>query len=200
MPIEIAINGKMYLRIEGETVRLILLLENTEQSTLRNHLPQESAFEAELDLSLFADEQQVREWANAAHASFKSQLWNFLAQEAAQLQSDIANQKLVALGIEEIDVRDIVKKHASKTEANLREILNLQGTGKFSAWPRLDLLRAVRAALAEIPKSERNYDSVTTRLKESFPDTAPASGEALRQLLRRHKIDWKALKAESSPE
>jgi hypothetical protein len=175
-------------------------MEPDERDTLRKQLASEITSEARLDLSLFADRQQAQEWINATHTSFKSKLWDFLTQEAARLQSDIANQKLVALGIEEIDMRDIVEQHASKTEAHLREILKLQGMGNFSAWTRIDLLRAVRASLAKIPKSERNYDAVTARLKEWFPDTAPASGESLRQLLRRHKIDWKALKAESSPE
>ncbi len=200
MPFDIAIKGNAYMTIEADTVRIILRMESRERDTLRKQLAPEITSEARLDLSLFADRQQAQEWINATHTSFKSKLWDFLTQEAARLQSDIANQKLVALGIEEIDMRDIVAQHASKTEAHLREILKLQGIGNFSTWTRIDLLRAVRAALAKISKSDRNYDSVTVRLKERFPDTAPASGEALRQLLRRHKIDWKALKAESSPE
>ena len=200
MPFDIAIKGRAYVTIEGGTVRVVLRMEPGERDTLRKQLASEVISEASLDLSLFADQKQAWEWINATHTSFKSKLWDFLTCEAARLQSDIANQKLDALGIEEIDMRDIVEQHASKTEAHLREILKLQGIGNFSAWTRIDLLRAVRAALAKIPKSERNYDATTARLKEWFPDKAPASGESLRQLLRRHKIDWKGLKAESGPE
>ncbi len=200
MPFDIAIKGNAYMTIEGDTVRIILRMESRERDTLRKQLAPEITSEARLDLSLFADCQQAQEWINATHTSFKSKLWDFLTQEAARLQSDIANQTLDALGIEEIDMRDIVAQHASKTEAHLREILKLQGIGNFSTWTRIDLLRAVRAALAKIPKSERNYDAAAAWLKNYFPDTAPASGEALRQLLRRHKIDWKALKAEGGPE
>jgi hypothetical protein len=194
MPFDIAIKGNAYMTIEGDTVRILLRMEPREKDTLRKQIAPEITSEARLDLSLFADRQQAQEWINATHTSFKSKLWDFLTQEAARLQSDIANQKLDALGIEEIDMRDIVEQHASKTEAHLREILKLQGIGNFSLWTRLDLTRDVRDALKWLSGRDRNYEKVAARLQNLYGDKAPASAGALKQLLRRHKIDWKELK------
>jgi len=186
------IEGEARLIIEGNRVRVRLHLRNP----LRTPFSQEFSTEGELDRSLFADDQQINDWFVSSSSRFVSRLWDFLAREAARFHTDIGDQMLDDLKIEEINMRDIVKKHARETEKGLHDALKLQGLGKFSAWTRLDLIRVIRAAFSKLPKKEHNYEAVAAWMKTSYPTTAPASGEALRQLVRRHTIDWKDLKTE----
>ena len=186
------IKGHAFLHVDGDTVRINMQMETPAPAII----PKSIASKGELDVSLFQDNQQIMDWFSVVMSSFRVRAWNFLAHEAIRFQSDIANQYLDSLKIEEIDMRDIVKKHAKETEKGLHSALRLQGLGNFSAWTRLDLLRVVRAAFSKLSTNERNYDAVAAWMKTYYPDTAPGSGESLRQLVRRHKIDWKALKAE----
>ena len=186
------IKGSALLHVDGDTVRIALHLENP----ARTVLPESIVSEGGLDASLFRDNQQIMDWFSVVMSSFRVRAWDFLAHEAIRFQNDIANLYLDTHKIEEIDMRDIVKKHAKETEKGLHDALRLQGLGNFSAWTRLDLLRVVRAAFSKLPTNERNYDAVAAWMKTYYPDTAPSSGESLRQLVRHHKIDWKDLKAE----
>ncbi len=178
----IKFEGKANLIIEGDVVRAVFSLTNPDiKARTQNY-----TWEATTDRKLFTDDQQIIEWFNASMASFRSRRWMFLAGEMARFHSDNANQWLDMMKVEEIDMRDIVKKHARETEKGLHAALHLQGLGNFSAWTRLDLIRVIRAAFAKLPPRERNYEGVASWMKPLYPNTAPASGEVLRQLVRRH--------------
>ena len=75
--------------------------------------------------------------------------------------------------------------------------LGLKESGQPSRWERQELVHAVMDAQKELIKRERTvtYNSVTDILKITFPDKAPPTGEALRVLLARFKINWKELKS-----
>lgn len=192
MPFNATLEGEAYLTISGDTVKVSLRCKNPNaQLVISNPV---SA--ANLDLSLFADRQQARDWVNATLNTFRSRLWDFLAHEAIRFHADVANSKLDKMGIESIEMQDIIKKHARDTETDLRKRFNVHGAGNYSAWTKLDLTQAVRRAIARLPKQDRNYENVAAWLREHYPKSPPASGQALKQLLRRHKIDWMSLKRE----
>jgi len=191
MTFELAIKGSTILRFEQDTVKVILLLDNPDADP--NHAPH-MAFEANLDGQLFKDRQQAHDWAATFQKMIEAYLWDFLAQETSRFHRDAANSKLNSMGIEPHNMRDTIKAHARETEAYLRYRFDVKGTGNYSPWTKLDLTRAVQDALKWLSGRDRNYENVVAHLQKLYGDKAPPSAGALKQLLRRHKINWMRLK------
>jgi hypothetical protein len=61
-------------------------------------------------------------------------------------------------------------------------------------WARVELTQALREAARSLPKEERTYANVATRLLEKEPERAPASGEALRKLCERLGVKTSLIK------
>jgi hypothetical protein len=72
-----------------------------------------------------------------------------------------------------------------------------RGRGQPSQWNKVELEQAVRKALDLLPdRNRRTLQTVSNLLKEAYPKKAPPTASALKQLMLRLGVDWKALKKE----
>jgi hypothetical protein len=82
--------------------------------------------------------------------------------------------------------------HEEEKKAKAR--LGFKPRGQKSKWNKDELARAIIEAFSTLPPEDRTYERVCTVLKEKHPDKAPKSAAALKKLLPRHGLVWKALK------
>jgi len=82
-------------------------------------------------------------------------------------------------------------------ELQAKARLGLKPRGRKSKWNQKELARAVVEAFGALPPKDRTYESVCLVLKERHPDKAPKSAAALKKLIPRHGLVWKALKGDS---
>jgi hypothetical protein len=82
--------------------------------------------------------------------------------------------------------------HEEEKEAKAR--LGLKPRGQKSKWNKNELARAIIEALGTLRPEDRTYEHVCSVLKEKYPDKAPKTIGALKKLLPRHGLVWKALK------
>jgi gas vesicle protein len=147
-------------------------------------------------VSTFRDETQAKQWADHAFRSFRARSTAALLSEAALTLGDEANWALDDLKIESMDMQEVVQAHIKDTTKRLQERFNLQRPGRQSQWDRLELMEAMKAVLNLLPEQDRTIANAATRLKETHPDKAPESSEALRKVMKRQGISWKGLKKE----
>jgi hypothetical protein len=139
-------------------------------------------------VATFRDEAQAHQWADHTFGSFRARVTAALVNETVSVAADEANWALADLGIESVEFRDVLDRHLKETDAHLRERFNLPKTGRPAQWTRLELLEALRLSASKLPQNERTIPRVFERLKEAFPDHAPANAAALRRMLSRFKI------------
>jgi hypothetical protein len=146
--------------------------------------------------SVFKDETQARVWAALAFRSFRARVTAAILEEASLTLGDEASWALDDLKIEQMDAPGVVQSHVRSTTKRLQERFNIQRPGRQSQWERLELMQAMKAALISLPKQERTIANAVSRLKETQPEKAPDTAEALRKIMKRQGIAWKDLKKE----
>ncbi len=146
--------------------------------------------------SVFKDEAQAQAWAAHAFRSFRARVTAAILEEATLTLADEANWALNDLKIEQMDAQEVVQNHLRGTTKRLQERLNIQRPGRQSQWERLELMQAMKAALTSLPEQERTIANAVERLKETHPEKAPDTANALRKILKRQGIAWKDLKKE----
>jgi len=91
----------------------------------------------------------------------------------------------------------LIKKYVEKRELKNGVITRTRtkGPGRHSKWTKATLEPVVEAALALLPTpKERTYAKILEIMKQFYPNKAPKSPEALRNLLGNFEIDFKELK------
>jgi hypothetical protein len=89
------------------------------------------------------------------------------------------------------------KSLLSSEDKQAKERLGFKQRGQKSKWNKDELARAVMEACDTLPPKDRTYERVCSVLKERHPDKAPKSAAALKKLIPRHGLVWKALKGDS---
>jgi hypothetical protein len=88
-----------------------------------------------------------------------------------------------------------LEKHAPVVDLYTEHSKRRRKRGRPSAWTKDTLTEAIVSALCNLPRpKDRTQEQVAELLKVSHGKQAPASGEALHELLDRLGMDWKALK------
>ncbi len=166
--------------------------------TLRGSIPIGEAITSKITApaSTFTDEAQARLWADQTFRSFRARSTAALLSEAALTLGDEANWVLDDLKIESMDMQNVAQTHIRGTTKRLQERFNLQRPGRQSQWDRLELMEAMKAVLNLLPEQGHTIANAAARLKETHPDKAPESGDALRMIMRRQGISWRDLKKE----
>jgi hypothetical protein len=89
----------------------------------------------------------------------------------------------------------IIQDRNKEMGAEIRESLGVEATrGKHSQWTGLGLTLALRGIVKELKRQRRTYAVVAEKMQKGYGNKAPASGEALRKLLKHHEIDWADIK------
>lgn len=93
---------------------------------------------------------------------------------------------------------DAIKDVLAQVEYYLRQLLAApKSKGRErrprGLWTAPDLREAVTGILRTLPLEEKTWARVAKVLKEREPNRAPANGEALRQLCRRHELKFRSL-------
>ncbi len=151
--------------------------------------------ETEIPANLFANEEEVEKFALNVHRTFVASVLDAMLHEAELQLNDIVHFILSHMGLDSIDMREQVKRHARGTADRVKRQLEVQVAGPQAQWSNRALWRAVAQALKTLQKNEQTYANVTRILKEKYPDKAPETPEALRKMLDRLGIDWKSLKS-----
>jgi hypothetical protein len=86
------------------------------------------------------------------------------------------------------------KSLLSSEDKQAKERLGFKQRGQKSKWNKNELARAIIEALGTLRPEDRTYEHVCSVLKEKYPDKAPKTIGALKKLLPRHGLVWKALK------
>ncbi len=192
---KLAIEGEVTLRHEGGMVVI-------DQSLIgKRGVAQigEHTGVMKIPAAIFKNEEELRTWFHTSFHTFSTSVIHTILHEALLRFGDVANGTLDTQNIEPSDRKELVNNHVRETTKRVREELKISEHGHYSPWTKYKLTNAVRRSLRALPKSERTYDNVANLLKDSHGDKAPASGESLRQLMRRFEVDWKTLKADSEP-
>jgi hypothetical protein len=96
--------------------------------------------------------------------------------------------------------RAVVQVHIHNERIQVtRRVRSMMGLprarGRRSQWEALSLRLAVIDALTRLDETDWNYDKVQREMHKAHGSKAPQSGEALRKLLKRFKLDWDEIKA-----
>jgi hypothetical protein len=188
-PFELKVSGSFSLAHEGDQVRL----------TAHFDIPswpgggKPPAISIACPINYFTDREQILQWAGSTARQFGlSPAETFLSDARLHLRS-IAGWYLNQLGVEEVSLKDLVEAHARDSAANLKRQLDMR-RGQASPWTRLELAQAVNRAIRKMPRTERSLEAVAAILRESHPEIAPPTGEALRKLLGRFELKWGEMK------
>ncbi len=189
----LAIEGEVTLRREGEMVVIDQKLIG------RRGVFQigEHTGVIKIPAAIFKNEEQLRTWFHTAFNTYNTSVIHAVLHEALLRFGDVANETLDTQKIEHSDRKELVNNHIRETTKRIREELKISEHGHYSPWTKYKLTNAVRRSLRALPKSERTYGNVASLLKNTHGEQAPASGESLRQLMRRFEVDWKTLKADT---
>jgi hypothetical protein len=147
--------------------------------------------------SIFRDRDARAEYLDSTLRRFKHHLAGWLMQEAGLLLMDTGNYYLDSMGIdpEPTTKKELVKIHLNETEKRVANYLGVKG--QRAKWTTAELERAVANARRSLKKPNATLDEVADVLRRTHPQKAPASGEALGVMLRRHRIKWKGIKTDS---
>jgi hypothetical protein len=165
-------------------------------TAFRGSLPIGEALTSKISVpaSTFKDKAQAELWASQAFRSFRARVTAAILEEAALTLGDEANWALDDLKIEQMDAQEVVQNHLRGTTKRLQERFNIQRPGRQSQWERLELMQAMKEALLSLPEQERTLANAVDRLKETHPEKAPDSADALGKIMKRQNIAWKDLK------
>ena len=151
-------------------------------------------------LKNFKSEEHIGEFVRAVRTRFEANGPLLISVQAALYLDGCVDLQEAGLKKhwDNPDEEMLIGEHLRNTEYTLRLIYDVPRPGTRSKWTAITLSREVRAALAELRLSRlHTLESVAEVLKKKHPDKAPKSGEALRKLLARLKVDWRRLKAEA---
>ncbi len=155
-----------------------------------------------IPLKRFKSEEHIAEFVRAVRTRFEAYGPLLMAAQAAMYLDgcvDLQDNETFPRHPEDVvDAPMLITEQLRETDYILRLIYDEPRPGTRSKWTAITLSRAVRTALAETrPSRLRTLESVAEVLKKKHPDKAPKSGEALRKLLARLKVDWRKLKDEA---
>jgi len=192
------------VEVPGDRLTLTLTIDgpnDPEFYTPGRYLPGRTYSLFQIPASVFPDEEKRAEWVEATRRAFKKTLLDTLMHEARLNFTDAANHLLDHMGLDRTSKKELLESHIKATAERVRIQFRVGGKGRYSKWTRLELARDVTAALQSLPVSERTLANVAARLKEAPEpkkrEKAPVSGEALRKLLSRFKIEWEQLMPDS---
>lgn len=149
-----------------------------------------------IPLDIFKDVPQLNEFCSTVRRMYHETLPELLAIEAGQHLNLILNEVLNSQNILKIDMVAHIDNAGKRWAQRVKDSLSLPVRGRHSQWTPAELTFAIRAAMNLIPPHEKkDYENVAAKLKESHPEKAPKSGEALRALVKRSNLKWKDLKS-----
>lgn len=145
-----------------------------------------------------SDDKTAGAWMAGAAKFFWSGLIETIMFEASAHLADAANYYLDEMGLDPAPVKrkELVEMHINETRKRVSAYLNARGNR--SKWTRRELERAIRGALAALPKQRRTQAEVVKKLKDTHARKAPPSVPALKQLVARHSLDWRTLKRDAN--
>jgi hypothetical protein len=166
------------------------------------HRAEQTANYQPIPLKRFKSEQDIAEFVRAVRTRFEAYAPLLMAAQAAMYLNgcvDLQDNETFPRHPEDVvDAPMLITEHLRETEYIMRLIYNEPRPGTRSKWTAITISREVRSALVEIrPSRLRTLENVAEKLKAKHPDKAPKSGEALRKLLTRLKVDWQKLKDEA---
>lgn len=149
-------------------------------------------------------EQDLAAWAEDIFAFVNDGLPVLLAAVAIEYPHCIRNlieaKKDPNRWIEDdYDEEDVIKDMLAQVEYYLRALLAKPNNHKRQRRPRgqwttPELREAVNGILRTLKPAQKTWARVAVMLKEKEPNRAPANGEALRQLCRRHELKFRSLR------
>ncbi len=147
----------------------------------------------------FKDEVTFQKFAARVNTLFAhpitQQLNAILAREAVLTLNDVIHYALHSLEIDStIDLREQAKIHSEQTRNNVLRQFEIQRAGRAPQWQRGELARAILTEMRALPKKERTYSRVASSLKQKYGAKAPDSGDGLRKMLERMRLNWSDLK------
>ncbi len=184
------VEGDLWIEVEGETVAVKDSFDFF--AGLQTYY---SDTATELERALFGRGVSPEQFARKVAEFFFQHLGVIFSQAVSLHLNDAVHHALRALSLDEIDLRAQAEIHGRQFAEESRKRFGVPLTGVPSPWERRELGRAVRVALRSLTNGRRTLDQVAKKLRESHPDKAPPSGEALRKLLKRHDLSWRDLKS-----
>ncbi len=183
---------------DNDTVRIdfdIKAVDEHEKSGKRKIVQEQSRQQAlTLPMGLFKDEDQYKDWARRVYRSYHETVAETLIIESFSHLVLVSNFLLDHLKIQEIDLKRLIDEYARRRAQDTRRALKITVKGRHSLWTQVELERAVRQALKELPAHLRTQRAVADRLRKAHPEVAPKNGESLRKLMRSMGMNWSKLK------
>lgn len=157
---------------------------------------------AEFPLSVdqFALRDTLHGFLRTVHENFTQMLRGALADETALHLTDVIYFAGLAAGLESGGKQEIISSHLRRTAERLTSWLReAPEKPRGSPWTRPALENAARLALLSLAgrREKITLDATVAEMRKLHGRDTPASGEALRKLLDRFKVDWKTLKADT---
>ena len=149
-------------------------------------------------LDLFESEDEARAWALETAEIFAQNWRDVMAFETARHFNNIGRFHLFEMGRGSLSsIEKVIAAQVKELEKNMREWFHLPvGRGRFSKWQGHELAASLITLLARHPAY--GWDELAAALKVLDPGRAPKSGDALRQLARRHGLLLRALKRDAA--
>jgi hypothetical protein len=200
-PFHFTIDGNASLVIEGRDTDYPTI-------TLRNEFKcvhgfptytynSETKIPSGISARLLADERLFDTWINKTLQTVQESIPGLTTASAATSIAVALIAGIDKTGVDTFDVGEEVDSHVRVLARILKDDLNLSRPGQHSSWTRWELMQAVLDAQGRLLslKQKVTYDSIAEVLKQTHPNEAPPTGNALRVLLRRFKISWKQVKS-----
>lgn len=149
----------------------------------------------QVPLALFESEEQAEQWGLETVEMFKQNWHPAMAFEMARHFNNIGRYHLYEMGRSPYSsIERVITEQVRQTEKNLRQWLHARPTkrGNFSKWNDRELYAYLVSLLTRHPGY--TWKELHAALKESNPDRAPKSPDALRQLARRNGLALRNLK------
>jgi hypothetical protein len=149
----------------------------------------------QLPLDLFESEEQARQWGWETVELFKLNWRDAMAFEMARHFSNLGRWHLYQMGRAPYSsIEKVIAEEVKQLEKNLRQWFHARPTtrGNFSKWKGEQLVVSLLTLLMRHPA--HTWDELNDALKEYDPARAPKTGDALRQLARRHGLTLRKLK------
>ncbi len=191
-PFTITLSGNLAVEARDGVMTIALEIEGEGDNPPPAEFP--------LSLGQFAGPDTLHTFLHSVDENFHRMLRTALVSETILHLADVIYFAGLAAGLESGGKQEIISSHLRRTAERLTSWLReAPEKPRGSPWTRAALVNAARLAVMSIVKRKGRVTltAVADEIRSHHGDAAPASGEALRKLLDRFEVDWRALKADT---
>jgi hypothetical protein len=196
-PFVIVIAGQIEAIAKSELLEMRITIDPRVDYKIERIVPQNGEPQVQsmkIPLSLLAGVQPFKAWT-AIEDEFSDLLRDALTLETLSHFQDVINYVLLEIDPSLGNKRLLIAGHTTALTERLKVVFNIPLRGNPSEWSPLELTKAISGIMRGMDQRLRTYTKVAERMRAIYGDKAPPSGDALRKLVERFKLDWMKLKS-----